>query len=121
LGYNAAPYPAAPANYYAGALTSGVPASADYSYGAYAPSAPASANTAYIRLVVPGNARVWIGGAATRKTGSVRDFESPELTPGQGYTYDVKVQWTEGGKEVTRTLRVGVSANATAVADLTRH
>jgi uncharacterized protein (TIGR03000 family) len=119
LGYNTAPYPAAPANYYAGALTYGVPASAGYSYGAFSPSGPAAVNTARIRLFVPSGAKVWFGGAETRQTGLVRDFESPPLTPGKDYRYDITARWTEDGREVTRTRPVDVRANSWVAVDFT--
>jgi uncharacterized protein (TIGR03000 family) len=87
----------------------------DYSYGA-----PAQDNTARVRVVVPPDARVWFGNAATQQSGSVRFFQSPELTPGKDYTYDVKATWTENGKDVTRTRHADVRANATATVDFTR-
>jgi uncharacterized protein (TIGR03000 family) len=108
----------AAAGYYSDTPTYGVPASADYSYGAAAPSAPG--NTAHIRLIVPAGAEVWFGGTATRQAGPVRDFESPELTPGKDYAYGVTARWTEGGEEMTRTLRVSVRANSSVSVDFVR-
>src|SRR5262249_9914799 len=101
-----------------GAYSYGVMPSADYSYGAYAQPAPD--NTAHIRLIVPEGAKVWFGNSATTQTGRVRLFDSPPLTPGKDYTYDVKATWSEDGKEVTRTRRVDVRANASTTVDLTR-
>jgi uncharacterized protein (TIGR03000 family) len=112
-------YYALPASgYYAGAPTYGPMPSANYSYGAYSPST--AENTARIRLVVPTGAKVWFGSSATKQTGSVRDFESPRLTPGKEYTYDIKATWSEGGKEVTRTRQVDVRANSNSTVDFTR-
>jgi uncharacterized protein (TIGR03000 family) len=63
---------------------------------------------------------VWFGNAATEQSGAVRHFESPALKSGKDYTYEVKVRWTENGKEVTRTRQVDVRANSSATVDFTR-
>jgi uncharacterized protein (TIGR03000 family) len=109
---------AALANYYSGTPPSDFVSSDDYSYGTFAPPAPG--NAARIRLIVPADAQVWFGDMATRQTGAVRNFESPALTFGKSYTYDVKVQWTENGKEMTRRRAVGVSANSSVTVDFTQ-
>jgi uncharacterized protein (TIGR03000 family) len=88
-----------------------------YSYGDLARPAPASDNTARVRVVVPADAKVWFGSSATEQGGTVRDFQSPPLTPGKDYGYDVKAQWTENGKEVTRTRHVDVRANSATSVD----
>jgi uncharacterized protein (TIGR03000 family) len=99
------------------APASGAAMSLAYSYGAYMPS---TSNTAHIHLIVPADALVWFSDAPTRQTGSMRYFKSPELMPEKDYTYDVKVRWTENGREVTRTRRVGVSAGSSVTVDFTR-
>jgi uncharacterized protein (TIGR03000 family) len=113
-------YGAAPASYYYGYY--GAPSyafmpQADYSYGAL--SRPQD-NSARIRLIVPADAKVWFGTSPTQQTGAVRYFDSPELTPGKDYVYDVKATWTENGKEVTQTRKVDVRANAGTTVDFTR-
>jgi uncharacterized protein (TIGR03000 family) len=108
----------APAAYSYGASAPSAPA--DYYSGAYPTAAQARDSKAHIRLIVPAGARVWFGNAATQQTGTVRDFDSPELTPGKDYSYEVKVRWTENGKEVTRTREVAVSAGLSATVDFTR-
>jgi uncharacterized protein (TIGR03000 family) len=90
-------------------------------YGVYAPPAPAPDNVARVRLIVPEGAKVWFGDKETKQAGTERRFESPALTPGRAYTYDVKVQWRGAdGKDVTRTRQVDVSANANVTLDFTR-
>jgi len=90
----------------------------DYSYGAYV---PARDNEARLRVVVPADAKVWVDGKATQQTGAVRSFESPPLTPGKQYSYDIKAQWRDSnGKEVTRSRRVDVRANAAVDVDFAR-
>jgi uncharacterized protein (TIGR03000 family) len=92
--------------------------SSDYYYGAY--SEPARDNTARIRLIVPAGAKVWFDSAATQQTGSVRDFQSPALTPGKDYGYHITVRWTDNGQDVTRTRPVGVRAGSSVTVDFTQ-
>jgi uncharacterized protein (TIGR03000 family) len=87
-------------------------------YEAYARStnssnagAPAQAdNTAHVTVTVPADAEIWIDGTKTISAGVVRQFQSPPLTPGQRYNYDIRAHWTEHGHEVTQTQKVEVTA-----------
>lgn len=74
------------------------------------PTPDAPAGTVLLNVQVPANAKVWIDGASTTSTGIARSFVSPALTPGKQFTYEVKAQWQENGREVTRTRRVPVQA-----------
>jgi uncharacterized protein (TIGR03000 family) len=80
------------------------------------PTAPAvtaplaDPSTATFTLNVPEGAYVWVQGQQTRQSGTVREFVSPPLKPGQTYKYDVKVQWTENDKPVEQTLTLDVQA-----------
>ena len=51
---------------------------------------PPPMNAAHVTVRAPANATVWIGGWQTPNTGSVREFDSPPLTPGKQYTYEVR-------------------------------
>jgi uncharacterized protein (TIGR03000 family) len=94
---------------------------AERSDGYYAENMePARDNVARVRLVLPAGAQVWFDDKATQKTGSVRDFESPRLTPGKEYSYHVTARWTDNGKEITRTRLVGVRAGSSVTVDLTQ-
>ena len=87
----------------------------DYSQrqsGYYAP--PTQDNSAMIRVFVPPDAKVWIGGEATTKTGEDRTFASPVLTPGKSYTYQIKATWMQDGKPVEQTQKIKVLANETS-------
>ncbi len=87
-----------------------------YAYGAR--SQAAADNEARLRVIVPADAKVWFDGHETKQTGSVRFFESPALTPGHEYSYDVKAQWRDqNGKEVTRTRHVDVRPNERTTVD----
>ena len=46
--------------------------------------------------------------------------QSPPLTPGQDYTYEVHARWTDDGRTVDRTRKIHVRANALTEVDLTR-
>jgi uncharacterized protein (TIGR03000 family) len=113
-------YAAVASDYYYGAPAYALMPRADYAYGAYAQAQPRD-NAARIRLIVPAEARVWFDNKLTRQTGSERRFESPALTPGRDYSYDLKALWRDAnGKEVTQTRHVDVAANANVTVDFTR-
>ncbi len=71
-------------------------------------------------IVVPEGAELWFNGTQTSQTGSQREFVSPPLTPGKGYTYEIKARWTENDKPVEQTRSVHVQANAWQVIDFTK-
>jgi uncharacterized protein (TIGR03000 family) len=59
---------------------------------------------------LPENARVYFGDHRTTSTGMLREYISPPLEPGQNYTYTVRVDWVEDGKNVTQTHEFRVRA-----------
>jgi uncharacterized protein (TIGR03000 family) len=77
---------------------------------AIAPTRPN--NTADVTVSVPADAEVWFGGTKTTSTGSVREYESPPLTPASRYTYEIRARWNQNGQEVTQTQQVDVTAGA---------
>jgi len=81
-------------------------------YRAYyrVPTPDAPAGAVLLNLTVAPDARVWIDGAATQQQGLTRRFVSPQLDQNRQFTYVVKAQWQENGREVTRTRRVPVQA-----------
>ena len=81
----------------------------------YAPEA--TDNTAHLRILVPADAKLWVGGMQTEKLGIEHDFNSPALTPGKSYTYEVKARWMQAGQPVERTRKVKVMANRTTTID----
>jgi uncharacterized protein (TIGR03000 family) len=94
-----------------------------YDYGSYGdvtssypdsnPSVTAQPDTrAQITVSVPADAEIWFEGTKMTSTGSVREYQSPPLTPGSRYTYDIRARWTEKEHEVTQTQQVEVSAGA---------
>jgi uncharacterized protein (TIGR03000 family) len=86
----------------------------DYQYGGIARVNPIVRPdaTARITMMVPGNAEVWFNGVQTRATGSVREYQSPPLVPGDRYAYEIRARWNDNGREVTQTQRVQVTAGS---------
>ena len=112
-GYNTVPS--------AGYINQGYPeiglAAADSSRQSLYYGPEATDNTARLRILVPANAKVWVGGMETGQNGQEREFGSPALTPGKTYTYEVKARWMEAGEPVERTRKVKVMANRTTTVD----
>lgn len=67
---------------------------------------PANTTTAHIRVLVPDGAKIWFNQDETSQTGSTRIFETPSLTPGKEYTYEVRARWRAGDRDVTDTKKV---------------
>lgn len=67
-------------------------------------------NAVLIAVRVPESAVIWFDGDKTTQTGTLREFITPSLDPGQKYTYDIKAQWVENGKEVLRTRKMEIYA-----------
>jgi uncharacterized protein (TIGR03000 family) len=83
------------------------------------PVADVPADTAArITVQVPANADLWFNGTKMTLTGPIREFESPPLTPGRQYVYDVEAQWTENGQPLSQTQRVNVTAGSSALVNL---
>jgi uncharacterized protein (TIGR03000 family) len=70
-----------------------------------------SDTSAHVTVTVPPGAEIWFDGTATTSTGTVRQFESPPLTPGK-HSYEILARWNENGHEVTQTQRVEVTPGA---------
>jgi uncharacterized protein (TIGR03000 family) len=89
-------------------------------YETYAQAAPATSrtlatlvdNTAHITATVPADAEIWINGVETQTTRTVRQFQSPPLTPGNRYGYEIRARWSENGREVTQTQKIAVTAGS---------
>ena len=81
---------------------------------------PSADNRAHITLHVPTDAQVWFDGKATKQTGTLREYHTPELTPGNKYHYEVRVRWMKDGKPVEEKRRIEVEARDWLRFDLTR-
>ena len=71
---------------------------------------PPSDNRAHIWLRVPADAKVWFNGQTTTQTGTLRLYNSPELTPGKKYHYEIRVRWMKDGKPIEEKRRIEVEA-----------
>jgi uncharacterized protein (TIGR03000 family) len=104
-------------SYYA-AYPSSFGNSTSYSYGAVSsegyyntPTADSASNRhVRVNLRVANDAKIWFDASQTKQTGTARSFESPPLDVGQEYTYQIRVQWKQDGKDVTQTRQVKVHA-----------
>jgi uncharacterized protein (TIGR03000 family) len=67
-------------------------------------------NTAHITVSAPPDAEIWFNDSKTTATGSVREFQTPPLTAGSQYAYEVRARWSENGQEVTQKQQVPVAA-----------
>jgi uncharacterized protein (TIGR03000 family) len=97
---------------YYGDATYSTPSSSTYQ--AFYPPPPVtmpSDTSAHISVTVPAGAEIWFDGTATTSTGTVRQFNSPPLTPGN-HSYEIRARWSENGREVTQTQRVEVTPGA---------
>ena len=65
---------------------------------------------ARLSVRVPRDAAVWFEGSETTSMGPIREFQSPPLTPGSRYVYDIRARWNDNGHETTQTQNVEVAA-----------
>jgi uncharacterized protein (TIGR03000 family) len=59
-------------------------------------------NAALVVAHLPEDARIWFEDQPTTQTGTLRQFFSPSLAPGQTYHYTVRVEWPEEGQWVSQ-------------------
>jgi uncharacterized protein (TIGR03000 family) len=81
---------------------------------------PAREVPAYLDVLTPADAEVFIGGQKTVQTGPRRLFYSPPLTPDRAFAYEIQAKWLENGREVTLSRTVRVHAGERVMVDLTR-
>ena len=71
-----------------------------------------------MHIRVPPDARIWFENQETKQRGAERDFMSPPLLLGQGYTYHLRAEWVENGQLVTRTREFSIRAGQSVNLDL---
>jgi uncharacterized protein (TIGR03000 family) len=85
------------------------------------PQLPPPDGKAHILILLPTDeAEVWFNGKKTVQTGKMRTFASPELKPGQEYSYEIKAKWKVGDKTVEETRTLYISTDAWRIVDFTR-
>jgi uncharacterized protein (TIGR03000 family) len=61
---------------------------------------------ARINLQVPSDAKIWFDDSQTNQTGASRSFESPPLPADRDYSYQVRIQWKQDGKDVSEDRKI---------------
>jgi uncharacterized protein (TIGR03000 family) len=123
--YNPYYYSSYPSNYTPGYTVppATVAAPSSLSYQSFYPpnnavSSPPSNQATVVVRTAP-DATLWFNGIETTQTGAVRTFGTPELRPGQAYSYDVRIRWMEDGRVLERTRKVTVTPGEKVEVDLT--
>jgi uncharacterized protein (TIGR03000 family) len=74
--------------------------------------------SALITLKVPENAEVWFSGTKTHANGTSRDYITPELNPGQSYSYRVRIIWEKDGRMHDETRKITVNPGQHLTVDM---
>jgi uncharacterized protein (TIGR03000 family) len=78
-------------------------------------------DSVHLRVKLPvADAQLWVEGQVTSQTGAERDFDSPALTAGKPFLYEMRAQWTENGRGVVQTRRIVVRAGQHLLVDFTQ-
>jgi uncharacterized protein (TIGR03000 family) len=59
---------------------------------------------------VPAGTQLWVDNTPTAAAGTVREFQSPPLTPGRRYAYTVHARWDDNGHQENQFKRVEFAA-----------
>ncbi len=84
------------------------------------PLAKAGQAPATIRVRLPSDADLWVGGVRTTSSGPSRVFMTPPLDSGKQYNYGLRARWVNNGVVVEQTRHVKVKAGGKAEVDFTR-
>jgi uncharacterized protein (TIGR03000 family) len=77
--------------------------------------------TMTVEVRVPAeNAMLFVNDTLTKQSGLVRTFESPELTAGSKYQYEIRAEWNANGKKQIARQTVMGKAGDKLVADLAK-
>jgi uncharacterized protein (TIGR03000 family) len=86
-------------------------------YGSYVQQ-PTNPNIADFTVRVPdANAQVFFDNYLTHESGTVRQFESGNLTPGQTYTFHIRAVWNQNGQPVQATRDVQAASGQHVMVD----
>jgi uncharacterized protein (TIGR03000 family) len=75
-------------------------------------------NSVSMMAHLPEDALLWFDGTPTQQQGKLRKFVSPPLTPGQNYTYMIRVAWREEGRWVEQANSLVVHAGDVQCIDI---
>jgi len=118
--YNREPqfYPAYPQRAVIPELTTTIAPIPPNSEASLSAQAPVS-DTARVHVHVPADAELSFQGVPMSTGGTDREFVTPALVAGRGYSYDVQASWMDNGQEVRRSKRIYVHAGDRVHVDLT--
>jgi len=72
--------------------------------------------TASVQVKVPtADTELWFNGVKTSTPGMIREFATPELAPGQNYTYELRAKFVVNGKEYDQTRSITLHAGSQIV------
>lgn len=75
---------------------------------------PISDNTtARVVVELPGDAKLFVDGRATKTTSETRVFRTPTLEPGQAYFYELRAEVDRGGQIISQSRRIVVRPGET--------
>jgi uncharacterized protein (TIGR03000 family) len=74
---------------------------------------------AAIDVRLPADAELSFEGVRMAQRGTLRRFVTPELMPGNSYTYDINATWNEDGREVSRIRHLTLKPGDHLTVDLT--
>jgi uncharacterized protein (TIGR03000 family) len=72
---------------------------------------------AHVVVKLPEEARLFVDDTACPLTSARREFDTPNLNPGQAYYYDLKAEVMRAGRAVTATKRVTVRAGQETIVE----
>jgi uncharacterized protein (TIGR03000 family) len=78
-------------------------------------------NAGHFELILPFEAEVFVNGARTSQTGFIRHYNTPKLTPGSTYHYQVRVRYMNAQRDMVEDTRdIAFKANDWYRIDFTR-
>ena len=69
---------------------------------------------------LPAEAELWVDGKKTTQTGTRLKFSTPELKPGEDYSYEMRAEWQDHDRKITQTRRVTFHAGEQVTVDFTK-
>jgi uncharacterized protein (TIGR03000 family) len=81
------------------------------------PEEASAKTTAHVVVRVPEDARLFVDETPCPLTSTRREFDTPQLTPGQEYFYTLRAEVQREGRTVTRSKRLTVRAGEESTAD----
>ncbi len=81
------------------------------------PEEASTATTAHVIVMLPEDARLFVDETPCPLTSAKREFDTPQLTPGQEYFYTLRAEVSREGRTIARSKRVTVRAGGESVVE----